>query len=429
MLFVDDEVDVLEGLQNRLRSLRTRWRMSFAEGGVQALEQMSAQFFDVIVTDMRMSGMDGAELLSRVQAQFPHTVRIVLSGQTEKEQLLRCLPYAHQFLSKPCEAELIERAVQRSLTLQGTLTDEEIRARIAGIDRLPPLPRLYLELTRILARPEPSLDAIAAKIEEDPSMSARILQIVNSAFFGLARGMNSTRDAVLHLGLNTVCSLVLSTALFDALDHGLTSKEFSLANLQAHSLRVAQVASRLLTDSEEAKAAFSAAMLQDIGSLIVATTLPEVYEQSLDIARSENISSYEAEMKGYGVTHAEIGGALLALWGLPHPIVEAVTFYHQPHRSEEMRFSVVGAVHVADRLVSEDARFQNLGEQALRSSAFDTEYIERVETSDRIERWRMQAAAGALSKVCADGGALGIESSAEALEPLRSMKVGQVDHE
>lgn len=110
VLFVDDEQEVLEGLRNLLRRNRHEWDMVFALGGYEALAELSRGTVDVVVTDMRMPGMDGAQLLAQVKTVSPSTARLVLSGHAEKEAILRALPVAHQFLSKPCGGgTLLER--------------------------------------------------------------------------------------------------------------------------------------------------------------------------------------------------------------------------------------------------------------------------------------------------------------------------------
>src|SRR6185436_12015998 len=88
ILFVDDESKILEGLQRMLRPMRDTWEMQFAEGSEAALADLKEQQFDVVVTDMRMPGMNGAQLLSEVRHEYPHIVRIVLSGHSDQELIL-----------------------------------------------------------------------------------------------------------------------------------------------------------------------------------------------------------------------------------------------------------------------------------------------------------------------------------------------------
>ena len=100
ILFVDDESPVLEALRARLHRLADRWEMHFVESGERAVEELERGVFDVVITDMRMPRMDGAELLCIVSERWPDVIRIVLSGYAESQQTVRLVPYAHQFLGR-----------------------------------------------------------------------------------------------------------------------------------------------------------------------------------------------------------------------------------------------------------------------------------------------------------------------------------------
>lgn len=388
VLFVDDEQDVLDGLENRLRHLRKQWSMRFAHGPDKALQLIDQQAFDVIVTDMRMPGMDGGELLTKVRKAHPALIRIVLSGQTEKESMLRALSVAHQVLAKPCDAAQLENAIHRAHSVNQLLNNARMRELIHGIARLPALPKLYLELTESLEQPEVSLVDLAHIIERDVGMSAHLLRVVNSGFFALSQPISATQDAIAYLGLTTVRSLVLTLELFAALDVGKTTMGFSLGALQAHSLRAAKIAATLVADEEERKVAYSAAMLHDIGALVLATSLPKLCDQAVDEAVQSQKRLHVVEEQLHGFTHSEVGGYLLALWGLPYPIVEAVVHHHEPSRSTESRFGVVGAVHVADRLAHEWAVHHGLARKRDTPDGYDRGYLDRTGMHDQLQAWR-----------------------------------------
>ena len=216
VLFVDDEPRILEGLRRMLRSQRHDWELAFAPGGETALALMEASPFDVIVSDMRMPGIDGAALLCRVREKYPQVVRIVLSGHTELSTALRVVPIAHQFLAKPCDAQMLRVAIERACHLRALLSDEHIRRTVAALGDLPSLPRTYEALTQALADPDTSLQKVAKIIEQDVGISAKVLQLVNSAFFGVSHSMTNIQSAVSYLGINTLKSLVLSVEIFRA---------------------------------------------------------------------------------------------------------------------------------------------------------------------------------------------------------------------
>jgi DNA-binding NtrC family response regulator len=115
ILFVDDDQDILAGLRNRLRAQRSRWDMVFVQSGYEALEELELASFDVVVSDMRMPLMDGAELLAQVKDRHPDVARIVLSGDAERDAVQRALPIVHQFLTKPCDGNVLRAAIEQVL--------------------------------------------------------------------------------------------------------------------------------------------------------------------------------------------------------------------------------------------------------------------------------------------------------------------------
>ena len=228
ILFVDDEPLILQALQRMLRSMRDEWEMEFAEGGGQALERMAQIHFDVVVSDMRMPGMNGADLLAEVMKRHPHTVRIILSGHADKELILKCIGSTHQYLAKPCDAEALKATVRRASAVETRLKDETLRKLVGSMDRLPSIPTLYTEILDALRDPEVSLEAIGEIVGKDPAMTAKILKLVNSAFFGLRRQIASSTQAANFLGLDTIRSLVLSINAFSQFE-AVQYETFSIA--------------------------------------------------------------------------------------------------------------------------------------------------------------------------------------------------------
>ena len=118
VLFVDDEPHILSGLQRMLRPLRHEWAMTFVGGGPAALDALEREVFDVIVTDMRMPGLSGAQLLAEVHRRRPRVACIVLSGQSDQEHLLQLADTPHEYLAKPCDADVLKETVCRAYRSQ-----------------------------------------------------------------------------------------------------------------------------------------------------------------------------------------------------------------------------------------------------------------------------------------------------------------------
>ena len=351
LLFVDDESKVLQGLQRQLRPLRLEWDMHFLEGGQKALEFMAAHAVDIIISDMIMPGMDGAQLLSEVLKRHPQTVRIILSGHSEREAVLRLVGPAHQYLSKPCDADELRRAITRAFALRDLLGNQRLKQLTTRIKYLPTLPAMQNQLTEELRQDSPSMERIGEIISRDIGMTAKILQLVNSAFFGLAQPVSSPTEAVVYLGVNTVRSLVLSMEIFSQYDQKVCPS-FSLEVLAHHSWTTGVMARRLAQlERQELKVldqCFLAGLLHDIGQLILAFGLHEEYSAVIAQAKKQNVPVGLVEQEFFGVTHADVGAYLLALWGLPNPIIEAVAMHHQPAQCRAPSFSPAIAVHVAD---------------------------------------------------------------------------------
>jgi len=352
LLFVDDERLVLDGLRNMLRPKQRHWEMTFVTGGPEAIEELGRREFDVVVSDMRMPRVDGAAVLKHVQATQPNAVRIVLTGHTETEMALRSISVAHQFLSKPCDAATLEGTIDRACSLQSLLTDPNLRSAVGGIGRLPSVPKLYLQINESLEKPTTSLKDVAALIEQDMAVSAKILQVVNSGFFGLPKRVTSVHAAVTFIGINMLRRVLLSVQAFSSFDQSVAG--FSVEELQKHSHLTAMVASRMFKGKRESEDAFTGGILHDIGKLILATRRSG-NESGTALRSATSIASSEprSETEVNGVTHAEVGAYLLGIWGLPYSVVEAVAYHHNPLAVRHKTFDVVDAVYIANILAQE----------------------------------------------------------------------------
>src|SRR5258706_15023944 len=161
ILFVDDESKILDGIRRMLHTERTRWDREFAVGGEAELKGCEARAFDVVISEMRMPGMDGATLLGHIRDRYPSTARIILSGYAEVALATRAVPVAHRFLTKPCQAADLQATIERVCTLQELLSAPEIRKLVGGIGELPSLSSTYHNLTRAVGDPNTSINDVA----------------------------------------------------------------------------------------------------------------------------------------------------------------------------------------------------------------------------------------------------------------------------
>jgi HD-like signal output (HDOD) protein/ActR/RegA family two-component response regulator len=353
ILFVDDDPNILTGLQRLLRPQRHEWDMSFVGGGEAALALLTTAPYDVIVTDARMPGMDGPTLLDHVRQRYPEVRRIVLSGQTEISLTLRAMRLAHQFLPKPCDPEVLRVAIERACTIKRVLASESLIRVIGSIGDLPTAPRVYSALAQALSDPQPSLDEIGRLVEQDMGLSAKVLQLVNSAFFGLSRDITSVRHAVSHLGLNVIQTLVASVEAIEVFDGTGWLGEFSVDEFQKHAQLTARIASSFPLSRDLCDAAAAGGLLHDVGKLVLACRLPEQLREATRVAAERRQPLHKVEAELYGVTHAEIGAYLLGTWGLPASVIEAVAHHHNPLRIPHQGLNPVSVVYLADLLAHE----------------------------------------------------------------------------
>ncbi len=374
VLFVDDDPLILAGLKRLMRRFAQDLQAEFVTSGLEALTLLSQQPFDAIVSDMRMPGMDGAELLYRVRTEHPDMVRLILSGQSPQESMFRALGPAHRFLSKPCRPTELLAFLNRALAIRDRLANQDLRSLVGTIDKLPSIPRVYAELVEELHNPRGSLERVGRIVAQDVAITAKVLHLVNSSFFGVPQHIDSPSQAVCMLGIELVKSLVLTVGVFSQFDQR-ANAVINLEQLVRHCIEVGESAHRIARKlggtAQEAEEALIAGMMHDIGKLVLATEKAEEYASVRRLTTYGDRPLWQGEEAWFGTTHADIGAYLLALWGLPSSIVEAVAFHHQPSRVVDAAPVVVTAVHIANAVANELASDGKLPVQAF----LDLEYL------------------------------------------------------
>jgi HD-like signal output (HDOD) protein/ActR/RegA family two-component response regulator len=347
VLFVDDEPLVLRALGRMVRPMQSDFESLFATNGAEALDQLAAKPIDVLVSDMRMPGMDGAALLTQAQQHFPATARVILSGYAQDETVLRAIPVSHRFLSKPLQPAELKLVLFRTIALHKILSSSMLRELVGGAKDLPTRPVVYFALRSALADNSKSMRDIARIVERDAGITGRLLRTVNNAFFAPAQRITSVQQAVQHLGTNMLTSLILTLECFGNFEDTLADCDLLPTGLERRSYLAATIARELIRDRVAREDAFVAALLHDCGLLLVAARRPVMLEEAVRVAREESCTLVQAERKVWGTTHAEVGAYLLGLWGLPYPVVEAVANSQSPERHAGPGLDVGVAVYMA----------------------------------------------------------------------------------
>ena len=383
ILFVDDEPMVLQGLQRSLRGMRGEWESEFATSAAEALEMMGRAPFDVVITDMRMPGMDGAQLLEQVKSKFPRTVRMILSGQSDRDSILRSIGPTHQYLSKPCDVDDLKQKLLHAFALRDLLANPQLKEIVSRLETVPSLPASYVAITKALEGPDGSIAEIGGIIAQDMGMSSKLLQLVNSAFFGLASPVSSVKQAASLIGMDNIRALALSVNVFSRFEGSLQE---DMAFLWEHSLATAGFAKAIAKTQNGARGevddAFTAGILHDVGRLILAFACPRDYRNVLD-KTGGSTTMLAAEQEVFGCTHAAVGAYLLGLWGLPDAIVAAAAWHHDPCAGAAPAFCPLIAVHVANHYDHARHSYPPLGAQP----AIDQALLARLGLQERLAAW------------------------------------------
>jgi HD-like signal output (HDOD) protein len=357
ILFVDDERDLLDSLRARLYKHRHDWNMKFVVSGDEAIVALEQQKFDLVVSDVRMPGMDGGQLLTVVKQRWPNTMRIIVSGYSDPVQAVRLTSLAHQYVSKPCDGRELENIIERCFYLQELLGQESLRKVVGGIGRLPAMPKTYGLLQAALAQPTVTAAEIGDIVNADAAIASKVLQITNSAFFRLRKPMVKIKDAVTYLGFATVRNLVLSAEIFSQWQAPKGLSDVDPERLQIHAQCAAAACKALAGGRATPDDAWLAGLLHDIGYWILIQECPEELAGALKLSRDEGLSLVDCERQITGATHAEIGAYLLGLWGLPYAIVEAVALHHAPTAVTPHGYDLVGALAVSHALIDPNHGF------------------------------------------------------------------------
>jgi HD-like signal output (HDOD) protein/CheY-like chemotaxis protein len=381
LLFVDDDRLVLQAIQDVMGQLRPEWRVECASSGREALARLERGPVDVVVSDLRMPGMDGTTLLGTVMERYPDTIRIIQSGYVEQDVIMRGIGVVHQYLAKPWDVETLITIVGRAVSLRTLLTDHQLRSLLSSLRALPTAPTLCTRLISACQSPGSSLRTVADIVAEDAAMTTKILHLANSPFFGRPRQVSDPMQAVQLLGIDMVKALVLAAHVF-----GEFPPSAQLDAAWRHSL-ITNAFSRIIataagSDPGAIEEAAVAGLLHDVGQLVLAANRPADSQTVARLMKEEALSASAAEERVFGATHMAVGAYVLGLWGLPDAVVEATRFHHVPGEVPHRRFAAVSAVHIANA-------FANVASNpaSVVTDAVDLVYLRELGVDTRLPEW------------------------------------------
>lgn len=398
--------DNLEEFRNRNRcfeELPREWEVRYSQSTGDAVFCARHSDFDVIFADLSEGPMAGADVLYELRLRQPNSIRFLLTDGLDKDVMTACAKGVHQVLQKPLDGEMLKQALERAELVHELLRDEQIQKLAASIRIFPSRPKVYLELLRELRSPMGSVEAAGRLVEQDLGISAKLLQVVNSAYFGLERRISSPAEAVLHLGTQTAAPLVLALEVFAQFDH-LHPNYFAIDHVWKHSQTVAdgarRIAETVTKDPDIIAAAYAAGLLHDIGKLALSINIKEEYGGVLRLARQRGVPVWQAENDAFGATHAAVGAYLLAAWGMPAAVIRAVAGHHAPASTLPLEFTSATAVHLANTL--EYARVPL--RQAFFGFAPDLDYPAELGLEHFLERFHNRLPSAPSIAVSGEGG-------------------------
>lgn len=328
ILFVDDEPNILSGIRRMLRNQLNRWDLEYCNSGPEAISLVKSEVVDFVISDMRMPGMDGAQLLHHVKDLSPNTVRIVLSGQSDKDQILECVKVAHQYFSKPCVSEDLVEVISRVGALRNKVISNDVRELAANVAFAPSRSNVIGQLKTELAKEEPNSNVVRELVAQDIGLSVKLIQIVSSSFFGERKVVYEPARAASLLGSSLLQKLIDETSIVDESNPlGKQIEDLSLESIAiANSAKA--IAQKKVNDIEVFQQVYLSGLLTNVGKMILMQNAPEKYADVMTLITEENAKPSEAEIAVFGHTHLEVGGYMLGIWGLPVNVIEGV-FYSQ----------------------------------------------------------------------------------------------------
>ncbi|HLP77152.1 MAG TPA: response regulator [Candidatus Paceibacterota bacterium] len=392
ILIVGDHLALEEEYNSSFIAADCTWTAEFARTGAEAIAWVSRSIFDAVFTNVSLPDTTGVEVLDKIALLQPKALRIIQSLIGDTGDTLNCLGRAHHHIAGPCDLAKISSLLHQALTMESWLPSETVQGLLAKLPLVPSPPSVYFQIVDKLESPDTSVEDVANVIAQDPAITAKLLQLANSAAFGLQSPVSNPVDAVSYVGMETTQALVLLAHTFASFDQRQFG-DFSIEALWQHSVWTGHFARRIaLTeghDPELVAQAFVAGLLHDIGKLLFAANLPKDFAAALKMARSQSRALWEVEAQILGANHAEVGGCLLGIWGLPAPIVDAVAYHHFPIRLLTQAFSPLTATFAAN--IFEHSVRQD--EATSEEIALDPEYLKNVGLGERVEEWQQSCLA------------------------------------
>jgi HD-like signal output (HDOD) protein/CheY-like chemotaxis protein len=355
IIIVDDEEAILMSLRSLFR--KDNYSMFLFSSPLKAIEFLEKNYVDLIITDMRMPEMSGAELLERSAAICPMAIRLIISGYEEKATITRVLSsgLARHFIMKPWDDAQLKQFVTESMELQEKLKQKHLEDILSSFRYLPSPPKMHNKLKIMLSSEQVSQKDIANEIENNPELVANLLRMANSIYYGTRKSISSIIEALNFIGTDSVLNMILSLEVFDCLCSSAAKSSFQrVLEIREKSVERAHIAKRIaqyIYPGADLQDAFVAALMLDIGLIFRCSSSPHKYDTFYEEYKVNGKQLYSADKNVFAVTHDEVGEALLTYWNFSPSIISAVANHHRYINNAD---SLSLIVQTADKIVQED---------------------------------------------------------------------------
>ena len=349
ILFVDDEVRVLEGIENTLFDHLEKWDLQFASGGEVALARLRDEApFDLIVTDMRMPGVDGLAVLRFTATHYPGTMRAVLSGHAELSKAMQAITIAHQYIGKPCDEAVLVATIERALHLKHVISDDQLRRVVGTLGNAAPNNAALARVRAVTSLPDANTADVALAVAGDVGLASKLLHVANSSIYGAGQ-VSSIATAVQRVGVDGVDALALALELYSAFPGG---DRATVERVTSDAVRIAELATALCSAPEQRDFTFLCGLLHGLGSAALATHAPTRARRCLVVADKSAAPCVACERQEFGVDHAVLGAEILGLWRMPD-VAQVLRYHHAPSEAPSQLtngdgVSPLAAIHLAD---------------------------------------------------------------------------------
>jgi len=335
----------------------------------------------VVVTDMKMPQMTGAQLLFEVKRRYPTMMRIVLSGYYEQEGVYRSVGPAHAYLMKPCTGESMIIAIERAIKLGAMLTSQSLNNFVASLSHPPKPPAIDFAIAHELESQNANTESIIGILESAGVTGALVSEFLASSFRESGKKAVDLRS----VGLDQIRALILRDALFEQYADSLNNIDV----LRKWNRNIARCAEAVMasetSDNNILSETFCAGILSAIGITIMAGNHPEKYAAVQKVVEETGLALAQAETEAFGIAHGVLGAHYLHQWGFVNSVVEACAYHHVPVERIGTILSTTTIIHVAEALQTDEHGLRFDGDPEKR---IDQDYLQAIGVDKRLAEWQ-----------------------------------------